>query len=99
MAATVQPQTIAPGVKDSLVKYDTPVLVTGNKPKPKAALPKFDRHSVATSEDVLAAIVAPRQWKVDGQVWEQSLSSTPATRIDVINLQVSYDARVAANEG
>lgn len=29
-----------------------------------------------------------REWTEDGQLWVQYVSSTPATRLDVINLQV-----------
>ncbi len=30
-----------------------------------------------------------REWEESGQLWVQRVSSTPATRLDVINLQVS----------
>ncbi len=30
----------------------------------------------------------PREWTAEGQLWVQYVSSTPATRLDVINLQV-----------
>ena len=32
--------------------------------------------------------VMRREWTEDGQLWIQYVSSTPATRLDVINLQV-----------
>ena len=34
------------------------------------------------------------EWTSDGQLWVQYVSSTPATRLDVINLQVRCAARV-----
>ena len=29
-----------------------------------------------------------REWTENGQLWVQQVSSTPATRLDVVNLQV-----------
>lgn len=40
------------------------------------------------TEEILDCILPPREWEEDGQLWRQSVSSTPATRLDVINLQV-----------
>ena len=40
------------------------------------------------TEEILDSILPPREWEEDGQLWRQSVSSTPATRLDVINLQV-----------
>jgi hypothetical protein len=79
----------APG-KDSLVKYDTPSLITTKTKRAKIAVPKLDRKSaLPATEDILNAILPPREWKTDdGQLWVQHVSSTPATRIDVMNLQV-----------
>ena len=38
-------------------------------------------------EDVLNAIIPPREYSEAGQLWVQQVSSTPATRLDVIALQ------------
>ncbi len=39
-----------------------------------------------------ALVVTPRrEWTEDGQLWVQYVSSTPATRLDVINLQERLD--------
>jgi len=35
-----------------------------------------------------------REWTEDGQLWVQYVSSTPATRLDVINLQEQLDQRL-----
>ena len=40
------------------------------------------------TEEILDSILPPREWEEEGQLWRQSVSSTPATRLDVINLQV-----------
>ncbi|EPZ36471.1 Axonemal dynein light chain domain-containing protein [Rozella allomycis CSF55] len=41
----------------------------------------------ATTEDILNSILPPKEWDENGQFWVQQVSSTPATRLDVINLQ------------
>ena len=35
-----------------------------------------------------------REWTEDGQLWVQYVSSTPATRLDVINLQEQLDRQL-----
>ncbi len=35
-----------------------------------------------------------REWTVTGQLWVQQVSSTPATRLDVVNLQEELDRRL-----
>ena len=35
-----------------------------------------------------------REWTEDGQLWVQYVSSTPATRLDVINLQEKLDQQL-----
>lgn len=35
-----------------------------------------------------------REWTADGQLWVQHVSSTPATRLDVINLQEQLDLKL-----
>ncbi|KAJ3108670.1 Axonemal dynein light intermediate polypeptide 1 [Phlyctochytrium planicorne] len=43
------------------------------------------------TEDILNSILPPREWDENGQLWVQKVSSTPATRLDVINLQEQLD--------
>lgn len=35
-----------------------------------------------------------REWQESGQLWVQQVSSTPATRLDVVNLQEELDRRL-----
>lgn len=44
------------------------------------------------TEEILNSILPPRVWEEDGQLWMQSVSSVPATRQDVVNLQEKLDA-------
>lgn len=46
------------------------------------------------TEDILNSILPPRCWEEDGQLWTQTVSSVPATRQDVINLQEQLDTRL-----
>merc|ERR1719487_2234139 len=85
---------------NSLVKYDNPVLVNSardkkSKGKGKQALPPVNDSKAPTqTEDILNSILPPREWTEDGQLWIQYVSSTPATRLDVINLQEQLDLKL-----
>lgn len=46
------------------------------------------------TEDILNSILPPREWTEDGQLWVQYVSSTPATRLDVITLQERLDQQL-----
>mmetsp|Transcript_234 Transcript_234/g.217 ORF Transcript_234/g.217 Transcript_234/m.217 type:complete len:234 (-) Transcript_234:230-931(-) len=76
----------------SLVKYNTPTLVstTGDKKNKKKGAPVVEKKTTQT-EDILNSILPPREWTEDGQLWVQYVSSTPATRLEVINLQEQLD--------
>lgn len=84
----------------SLVKYDNPILVStiqvkksggrGGKAAPQLSA---DRQTTQT-EDILNSILPPREWASDGQLWVQYVSSTPATRLDVMNLQEQLDHKL-----
>ncbi len=50
------------------------------------------------TEEILDSILPPREWEEDGQLWRQSVSSTPATRLDVINLQEQLDAKLGQRQ-
>ncbi|CAN0172034.1 unnamed protein product [Discosporangium mesarthrocarpum] len=84
---------------NSLVKYDNPVLVSttkdkgGKYSKKKGQQPAVERQTTQT-EDILNSILPPREWTDDGQLWVQYVSSTPATRLDVINLQEQLDHKL-----
>ncbi|KAJ3045095.1 Axonemal dynein light intermediate polypeptide 1 [Rhizophlyctis rosea] len=61
---------------------------------PKKLPPVDDKGRAKTptqTEDILNSILPPREWEESGQLWVQKVSSTPATRLDVINLQEQLD--------
>jgi dynein light intermediate chain len=87
----------------SLVKYDNSVLVSASKdkskgkgvPGKKGGLPPVEQKPGLTqTEDILNSILPPREWTEEGQLWVQYVSSTPATRLDVINLQEKLDQQL-----
>lgn len=49
---------------------------------------------VPRAEDILNSILPPREFEENGQKWVQHVSPTPATRLDVINLQEALDTRL-----
>mmetsp|Transcript_57313 Transcript_57313/g.98736 ORF Transcript_57313/g.98736 Transcript_57313/m.98736 type:complete len:240 (+) Transcript_57313:59-778(+) len=86
--------------QDSLVKYDNAILISnvggkqkkGKKGGEKPALPPLE--GMTQTEDILNSILPPREWTEDNQLWVQYVSSTPATRLDVINLQEHLDRKL-----
>ena len=84
----------------SLVKYNTPILVStskGDKKKSKKKLPPLEKTastSTTSNEDLLNSILPPREYTSNGQLWIQYVSSTPATRVDVVNLHAELDNKL-----
>jgi dynein light intermediate chain len=84
----------------SLVKYNTPIMVSVGAAKSKKGgkkQPQTDKTTTQT-EDILNSILPPREWTEDGQLWVQYVSSTPATRLDVVNLQEKLDHQLQARQ-
>jgi dynein light intermediate chain len=69
------------GEQTSLVKYSTPVLVSGSAKSAHAAKAKKEDEQHHT-EDILGQILPPKELRTDnGQLWVQTVLSTPATKI------------------
>ncbi|KAL4429790.1 hypothetical protein ABPG74_004427 [Tetrahymena malaccensis] len=83
---------------NSLVKYASAVLVsTSGKrnllDKQKGKAPNSITN--AQTEDILNSILPPREYTMDKQqLWIQSVSATPATRADVLELQSNLDKKL-----
>lgn len=56
--------------------------------------PASEGKGLTQTEDILNRILPPREWTHDGQLWVQYVASTPATRLDVINLQEKLDQQL-----
>lgn len=88
---------------DSLVKYETPILVS--KSLGKTGAKSGDNSSAKTSasslpsdssktEDYLNSILPPNEYEKNGQLWLQYVSPIPATRLDVCILQQELDKKL-----
>lgn len=77
----------------SLVRYDNPILVSSTKDKKGKRIVE-EKTTLTPTEDILNSILPPREWTEDGQLWVQYVSSTPATRSDVIQLQEHLDQKL-----
>lgn len=85
----------------SLVKYDTPILVsTSAAKKGKKKLPPIEKQNAVaqSSEELLNSILPPREYSENGQLWIQYVSPTPATRVDVVNLRSDLDSRLVQRQ-
>ena len=92
--------------RDSLITYENPIeinvqndaaklaTVVGNKKK--ATIPAFE--SKPSTEDILNAILPPREWDHDGKHYIQYVSNAPASRDDVAQLQKLLDERLLARQ-
>ena len=63
-------------------------------PPAKQKLPPMDAKAAQQTDEILNSILPPREWTEGGQLWVQQVSSTPATRLDVVNLQEELDRRL-----
>lgn len=83
-----------PAAAQSLIRYDNPVLLTEAKKRKANKSKSAEKSAVPQTEDILNSIIPPREYEEDGQSWIQFVSSNPATRLDVINLQEALDTRL-----
>ncbi|CAC5387183.1 33 kDa inner dynein arm light chain, axonemal-like [Mytilus californianus] len=76
----------------------TPAPPAGSGPVPsppgKQKLAPVDAKAAQQTDEILNSILPPREWTEGGQLWVQQVSSTPATRLDVVNLQEELDRRL-----
>mmetsp|Transcript_69418 Transcript_69418/g.62280 ORF Transcript_69418/g.62280 Transcript_69418/m.62280 type:complete len:235 (-) Transcript_69418:40-744(-) len=79
---------------ESLVKYDSPTLINTSVGGNKSTLANANNNSNTSTEDILNSILPPREWTEDGQLWVQYVSSVPATRHDIVNLQQELDKKL-----
>ena len=76
-----------PQFESTLLRYDPPSKVKENE-KVK------DRGNKLSTDEILNRILPPRSWSKDGELWVQNASSTPATVLDLVQLQEKLDAEL-----
>ncbi|XP_071325307.1 axonemal dynein light intermediate polypeptide 1 [Trachinotus anak] len=60
-------------------------------PKPKSASTEACKQE---NEEILNAILPPREWMEGNQLWVQQVSSAPCTRTDVVHLEELLDTKL-----
>ena len=64
------------------------------RPPARSRFGVFVRAPWRQTEDILNSILPPREWQSSGQLWVQQVSSTPATRVEVVKLQEQLDTKL-----
>lgn len=83
----------------SLVKYAKPVVVSkGMRNRRKKMLEMQDDDTVTNTQDILNSILPPLEYTQNGQMYMESVLSTPATKADVITLQRELDNRLQTRQ-
>ena len=83
------------GIGISLVKYDTPIIVSSSS----GGGIKDPSDDVPPGENAhIHQILPPREFTDNGQLWIQYVSPTPATRVDVINLQEELETKLTQRQ-
>jgi dynein light intermediate chain len=85
------------------LKYDTPVLVSktvgskagrGGGGSASTSASSSGGSTEMKQNDYLNSILPPREYQDMGQLWVQYVSPSPATRLDVVNLQDELDKKL-----
>jgi len=77
---------------DTLVKYDAPLFAGIENHNKAVSQGKIDTNSKL--EDMLNAMLPPREWVEESGTWVQYSSKEPASRLDVISLQEQLDKKL-----
>ncbi|XP_041335074.1 axonemal dynein light intermediate polypeptide 1 [Pyrgilauda ruficollis] len=83
---------------ESLLRYCPPVLVSrrGDRPSAGAQAPRSPASFSSTPQpqELLNAILPPREWEEAQKLWVQEVSTAPSTRRDVVQLQEQLDRQL-----
>ncbi|XP_074971026.1 axonemal dynein light intermediate polypeptide 1 [Phalacrocorax aristotelis] len=76
-----------------------PLKGTPLPPAPTGPVPPPPRAAAAAAaakqpQEILNAILPPREWEEENRLWVQEVSSAPSSRLDVIHLQEQLDLRL-----
>lgn len=67
-------------------------------PPPGSAPPAAGTSQGSSTDEILQSILPPKIWEENGNMWMQTVSSTPASRQEVINLQELLDAKLEQSQ-
>jgi dynein light intermediate chain len=79
----------------SLVKYEAPIYAGEEMSKPEDAVALPRKEGIPKLEDVLNAMLPPREWLEESGCWMQYVSKESASRLDVVILQEKLDKVLA----
>uniref|UniRef100_A0A8B9VPY9 Axonemal dynein light intermediate polypeptide 1 n=1 Tax=Anas zonorhyncha TaxID=75864 RepID=A0A8B9VPY9_9AVES len=85
------PPTQARPLKGTPQTPPQPGPVPQPRPRPAASAAAAEGRQ---PQELLNAILPPREWEEDKQLWVQQVSSVPSTRLDVVQLQEQLDLRL-----
>ena len=101
--------SLLPGPRESLIQYEEPIEINqaadANKSQPLGPagakkkgvnLPPLE--TKPSTDDILNAILPPREWDQEGKHYIQYVSHNSASREDVANLQKLLDERLLARQ-
>ena len=89
--------SVAESVPESLLKYETPILVSSSYKKSQASKQKLAPLILSNQrqgEDFLNSILPPQEIYERNQLWVRYVSSTPATTFDVTNLKHDLEKQI-----
>lgn len=96
------------GPRESLIQYEEPIemnqmtdsgkLQAGPLGAKKKAVNLPPLEAKPSTDDILNAILPPREWDQEGKHYIQYVSHNPASREDVANLQKLLDERLLARQ-
>ncbi|XP_065600862.1 axonemal dynein light intermediate polypeptide 1 [Cyrtonyx montezumae] len=73
----------------------TPQLSPPSQPvPPPRPVPPSRPLTAKEPQEILNAILPPKSWSEDNQLWVQEVSSAPSTRLDVVKLQEQLDLKL-----
>jgi len=78
---------------DSLVRFEAPIFAGLEPSKEGSSVGKL-KEGTTKLDEMITAMLPPREWVESSGVWMQHVSKEPASRLDVINLQESLDKRL-----
>jgi len=79
----------------SLIKFSTPILVSVQNKKPSDQKSLIPISEEMRTEELLSQIIPPKEYVLEhGQLWIQTVVSTPATKSQVVALEIELEKMI-----
>ncbi|XP_029927814.1 axonemal dynein light intermediate polypeptide 1 [Myripristis murdjan] len=86
----------SPKARPLRVSNEQPPVTSCVPPPPK---PRSDHTTTQQHQEIIDAILPPREWMEANQLWVQQVSSTPSTRDDVVTLRELLELKMQQRHG